>query len=185
MNLIRCQERNEGPEGRATRHDQRHRGAICIQLSVYCNCPYKLVSIGLGYWDQNPGIHTRPDIPLTAIPLNRKRNGITDPGSGMQNRPCAANVWSPRPRVVTTSAGPRRAPMVGSFPLLPRLTGSHAQSTPTPLRNLALRSCPFPDTSQMASGCFHSVPELTPSSIAACESQVNIEMHAFPTFRAR
>ena len=105
---------------------------------------YKLVTMDIWYWDQNPGIHTRPDIPLTAIPLNRKRNGITDPGSGIQNRPCAANVWSMRPRVVTTSADPRRAPMVGSFPLLPRLTGPHAQSTPTPLRNLALRSCSFP-----------------------------------------
>jgi hypothetical protein len=134
------------------------------------------VSIGLGYWDQNPGIHTRPDIPLTAIPLNRKRNGITDPGSGMQNRPCAANVWSPRPRVGHHISRPPTCPNGGLLSIAATSDGTtrsvNANSAAQPRSSIVFLS----DTSQTTSGCFHSVPELTPSSIAACESQVNNEM---------
>ena len=132
-------------------------GAIYPACSVYCNCPYKLVSIGLGYWDQNPGTHTRPDIPLTAIPLNRKRNGITDPGSGMQNQPCAANVWSPRPRVGHHIGRPPTCPNGGLLSIAATSDGTtrsvNANSAAQPRSSIVLLS----DTSQTTSGCFHSV----------------------------
>ena len=130
----------------------------------------------IGCWDQNPGTDTRPDIPLTAIPLTASgmESLILFQGCRVDLALPMCGLRSPGPRVGHHIGRPPTCPNCGL--LLPRLSGPHAQPTPTPLRNLALRPCPFPGTSQTASGCFHSVPELTPSSIAACESQVNNEM---------
>ena len=65
-------------------------------------------------------------------------------------------------------------PILGSFCHV--TLGPHAQSTPTPLRNLALRSCSFPTRLRPRAAASTALSELTPSSIAACESQVNNEM---------
>ena len=105
--------------------------------------------------------------------MNRKRNGITDPVSGMQNQPRAANVLPLR--IVVSPHRP--VPDVPHFGLLlPRHVGTtrsvNANSAAQPRSSIVFLS----DTSQTTSGCFHSVLELTPSSIAACESQVNNEM---------
>ena len=104
--------------------------------------------------------------------MNRKRNGITDPVSGMQNQPRAANVLPLR--LVRDHIGRSlTCPILGSFCHVIGTTRSvNANSAAQPRSSIVFLS----DTSQTTSGCFHSVPELTPSSIAACESQVNNEM---------
>ena len=113
--------------------------------------------------------------------MNRKRNGITDPVSGMQNQPRAANVL-PLRLVVSPH---RPVPDVPHFGLLlPRHWDHTLSQRQLRCATSLFDRVPFRHVSDHER-LLHSVLELTPSSIAACESQVNIEMHAFPTFRAQ
>ena len=110
--------------------------------------------------------------------MNRKRNGITDPVSGMQNQPRAANVL-PLRLVVS----PHRP-----VPDVPHLWAPSATSRwDHTLSQRQLRCAtslfdrvPFRHVSDHER-LLHSVLELTPSSIAACESQVNNEMRRSDT----
>ena len=135
-NLIRCQERDAGP---CQVCPPGTPGGSVGRMYIQSKCLLQLPVQTSVYMDLGADTRALESVPgLTS--LSRKFN---EPQAELNHRFFFRDAESTlrcqmRVILISTSAGPRRAPVVG---FCCHVWRDHAQPTPTPLRNLPLRPC--------------------------------------------